>query len=398
MKKISLVLIAALLAAPMFAVEAEFLIDNSVYAYNGESGTYWDETRYTITYFEDLFQPTLYIRMNERVSFKFGIGMLIPFNQEDKIINYYPYAQTRVDFENLWLELGSLSGNHDFPTPILDPLINMTPQIRVIATNRVPIPYEEFPVTGLFSHGKYEYGIALGWDALGTGELYMNWQLPDTTNHRERFDVGLTHNTADTLGVPLYAGLHYWHNGGHENLHTIWITENYVGAIGIRNDSMDILYLASYFLPDRDSHPEDNVFGHALYLSKTFSPGKWRIRPELFISGEFLNTNHVYISIEGDPFFRIPFYLGCNFYRDIELADGVVMTMKFVNGIFLPDTSGDYEWRNLRYDQCIQIDFEYGFDLGQNKEENENVNEIFPMEEQIETISDFTQPDLPQQQ
>lgn len=362
MKK-SIIIFALILSnIYLYSIKVEFIIDNSVYAYNGENSAHWEETRTTITYFENLLQPTLHISPNQAVHFKFGIGLLIPFDQESKILNYYPFVQTKLIFDKLQLTLGSLDGEHNFPAPILDPLVTITPQVRVISSSRIPIDYENFPVTGLFSHGKYEYGLALGWNTIGTGELYMNWQLADTTNHRERFDVGLIH-TFDTLAVPIYVGLHYWHNGGHENPHPVWITENYVAAVGLRNKNFDILYIASYFLPDRDSHPEQNVFGEALYFTYSLHLKKWILQAELFISDELFADNHRFVSIEGGAFYRVPVYFGINIFREFEIHETTKLSIGFKNGTFLPYANQAYDGKDFRYDQMLKIDFKYIFDL-----------------------------------
>ncbi len=68
--------------------QVEFCIFNSSYLYNGENATYWEETRYTLTYLENLFQPYLKIKQDENLTFKIGAGILLPFNQEDKIKNF----------------------------------------------------------------------------------------------------------------------------------------------------------------------------------------------------------------------------------------------------------------------------------------------------------------------
>lgn len=343
---------------PVFIYGAEFKfgLKNWAYAYNAENDSDWEKTRTTMTYFEDVFQPTATLVLNSNVSLTFGVGFYVPFNQEEKLLNYYPVVSTVLDFDAVRVTLGTLDPDHDLPAPILDPLAKMTPQIRVISESQVPIDYEAYPVTGLFSHGMYEYGLAVNWDVIGTGELYMNWQLPDTTNHRERFDVGLAHR----FEFPLYTAVHYWHNGGHEHPHPVTITENYVAAAGIRTDKLNALYLASYFLPDRDVHPELNTFGQGLYFSYQFDLLKWTLQPELFVSSEFLWTNQQYISIEGDPFYRVPFYAGLNISRRWQLHEAFEVEVAFVNGIYIADR--DHPGNvGVRYDQKLWTYLDYRF-------------------------------------
>jgi hypothetical protein len=340
----------------------EFHLRNSAYAYNGENGTDWEETRYTITYFENLLQPTIVFHFNPSVKFSAGAGILIPFNQEEKIIDYYPYVQSQIKFAPFTLNLGSLDPEHNFPAPIMDPLIKLTPQIRVLTKSQVPIDYENFP-KGIFSHGNYEYGVQLKSKGLlnaDEGELYMNWQLPDTVNHRERFDVGLIYSIDCFL--PFYGGFHYWHNGGHENSHPVGITENYTAAAGLRNTNFSALYLASYFLPDRDSHPELNTFGQALYGEWNFNLFSLDFQLQGFISSQFIAPNQQFISIEGDPFYRVPLYLGLNIYKDWQIGPETIVRIGFINGTFLPYGTF-YNLLKIRYDQMIKIDMDYRFVL-----------------------------------
>lgn len=345
-------------AALSYGTEVQAGIKNSGLAYNGENGTYWEQTRYTLTYFEDLIQPYLRIQFNSAVEFTGGLGLLVPFDQESKIANYYPYIQTKFHFDQATLILGSLDGNHNFPPFILDPLVNLTPEIRIQTESQIPIDYEFYKYSK-FSHGLYEYGLQYLWDlTIGKGEVYMNWQLADTDQHRERFDVGFIHSFD-----PLYIGLHYWHNGGHENPHPISITEDYSGAIGLRNATFSLLYTASYFLPDRDSRPELNTFGQAIYGEYHFRFLEWDFELQGFVSDKLLVTNHQYITIEGDPFYRVPAYLGFNFYKTISFGKEVSLKLGFVNGAFLPNPGDVFNWKMIRYDQLLKADFDYRFEL-----------------------------------
>jgi len=331
----------------------DFNIFNSSYAYNGENGAYWEETRYTLTYFENLFQPYFTIKSSENLTFKIGCGFLLPFNQEDKIKNFYPYFQTKIENDGFSFIMGSLENNHNFPPCILDPLVNLTPQVRVITKSQIPIDYETFPY-GIYSHGFYEYGLQIKYkDYL---DVYYNWQLPDNQFHRERFDIGLIVSFNS-----IYFGTHYWHNGGHENPHPVEITENYIVAAGLRNTNFSILYLVSYFLPDRDSRPELNVFGQALYLEGNFYLFEFKFQPILFFTSSFINRSEKYISIEGDPFYRVPFYAGFNVEKSIKIGKECIINIGFVNGTFLPYTDVSWTPIMIRYDQKLVVNLEYKF-------------------------------------
>ncbi len=333
----------------------DFNIFNSSYAYNGENGAYWEETRYTLTYFENLFQPYFTIKNSENLIFKAGIAFLIPYNQEDKIKNFYPYIQTKVINEGFEFIIGSLDNDHDFPPCILDPLVNLTPQIRVITKSQIPIDYETFPY-GIMSHGFYEYGLQIKYKK--NLDVYYNWQLPDNVFHRERFDIGLILNYNS-----IYFATHYWHNGGHENPHPVEITENYVVAMGLRNTNFSLLYLISYFLPDRDSRPEMNVFGQAIYLEGNIYLFDFKFQGLLFLTSSFLNNNEKFISIEGDPFYRVPLYIGLNIERVIKISEDCNLRLGFVNGTFLPYIYVRWDPLMIRYDQKLQLTVDYTFSI-----------------------------------
>jgi hypothetical protein len=331
-------------------------LSNSLYAYNGENSA-WEQTRITITYFENLFIPYVKAHFSESVTFKFGAGLVIPINQEQKIRNFYPVIQSRIQFAHSKLDLGSLDNDHDFVAPILDPLTTVVPQIRLGDSSQIPITYENFPV-GKFTHGIFEYGLSYKWFNLGhRGEIYINWQLPDTVDHRERFDIGFT----DRLeSFPLYIGLHYWHNGGHENPHTVSMTENYTASLGFRTDSYNALVLGSLFFADRDSGSAVN--GGALYFDYTFRIGNWKLQPLVFASHELVNANSRFISIEGDPFFRAPFYMGVNVGANWEILKDCNLEFGLVNGIFQRSAGTAFSPTQLRYDQLLRFTVKYEFD------------------------------------
>ncbi len=362
MKKIAAIFLFCLSSAVLFSSELRFQLKNSAYIYNGENGSYWEQTRTTITYLEDVLEPSLILDMGNAV-FEAGAGLLFPFNQEQKLMSWYPVLRTTLYFGDWKLVLGSLEGDHDLPTPILNPLISLTPQIRIISTNRVPLPYENFPL-GLFSHGRYEYGLSLQWESLWGGELYVNWQLPDSTNHRERFDMGLIQKGIRGR-FPWYTALHYWHNGGHENPHPISITENYNIALGIQNRSFSVFYLASYWLPDREANPQLNQFGQAIYgrFTHPIGKGRWFLEEEVFLSSELLFDNQRYIAIEADPFYQMPLYLGVNIHFPWKINSEFTLDLAFKNGVFWPGHNIPWNGLMIRYDQMIRVDLKTSFGI-----------------------------------
>lgn len=186
----------------------------------------------------------------------------------------------------------------------------------------------------------------------------MNWQIQHNAKHRERFDVGLTYalDFLHNIATP-YLGVHYWHNGGHEYPFVEGspaITENYVGAIGINSEYLSILYMASYNLVDRDNIA--GQFGHAIFLRGSIDVMTWfKIEPIVFVSGWYINKNHKFISVEGDPFYRVPFYFGLNLTKDFIFDNGIVLSLGFVNGLFLTEENKV----GIRYDQTLKFDFTY---------------------------------------
>ncbi len=356
-----------------------FNIYNSSYVYNDENGSDWDLTQYTLTYIEDIFQPYFTINVNDSLAFRIGSGFLIPFNQESKILDYYPYVQTRMTFGKELLVIGSLDGNHNFPAPIMDPASGITPAIRVtnhnhitygMVSNAAPNELAEYnPTLDEDTHGVYEYGGSLAWNEnIGSGELYVNWQEMDLSNslesHRERFDVGLIDAYEMAGFIPMYGCLHYWHNGGHETYHPIGVTENYTGAFGLRDTNFDILYMFSILFPVRGVDSL-NVYGQAVYLDYHIRIFGIDVEPEFFVTDEWLNHKDHFISAEGDPYFYVPLYLGLNIYYNFyfDKDKTTLIQIGFVNGTYLGTVDETYTFLNLRNDQLFRINFQYVFDI-----------------------------------
>ena len=347
------------------APEVDFNLYTSSYAYNGEN-TQWEETRTTLTYFENFTEASFKIKFNELIDVDLGLAVLIPFTFEfPDNVRFFPIVTSRIGNDAVQLRIGTLKGGHNLPAPIRDPLIDMTPVVRSTIDNTlIKDGPETYKYNDKFTHGYYEYGASFEWFKGGRGEIYMNWQMLHTERHRERFDVGLTYalDFVSPIFTP-YIGIHYWHNGGHEfplvvntttGECTPAITENYTGAIGINSKWLSILYLASYNIPDRDNNVTQ--FGHGLYLRGTIPVKNWfEIEPLMFVSGWYLNHDHRFISVEGDPFFRVPFYAGLNIKKEFVFDNGISLSLGFINGIFLTET-GEV---GGRYDQALSFNFTY---------------------------------------
>ena len=341
------------------AVTVDFRLFTSSYAYNAEN-TLWTDTRTTLTYFENFTEGAFDIKFNDFITLRVGASVFFPFTFEfPQGIRVFPIVTTQLSNEYISLRIGTMTGGHNLPSPIRDPLMDMTPVVRSTPDNTlISKGPEEYKYNEPFTHGYYEYGASFEWFKGGKGEIYMNWQIQHNAKHRERFDVGLTYamDFVHDIATP-YAAVHYWHNGGHEYPFvpgTPAITENYVGAIGLNSYYLTILYMASYNLADRDNEP--GVFGHGLFLRGTIPVKTWfEIEPIIFVSGWYINKNHKFISVEGDPFYRVPFYFGLNIKKDFVFDNGIVLGLGFVNGLFLNEKNQI----GIRYDQTLQFDFTY---------------------------------------
>lgn len=347
------------------APEVDFNLFTSSYAYNAEN-TQWEETRTTLTYFENFTEASFKIKFNELIDVDLGLAVFLPFTFEfPDNVRFFPIVTSRIGNDAVQLRIGTLKGGHNLPAPIRDPLIDMTPVVRSTIDNTlIKDGPETYKYNDKFTHGYYEYGASFEWFKGGRGEIYMNWQILHTERHRERFDVGLTYalDFVSPIFTP-YIGIHYWHNGGHEfplvvntttGERTPSITENYTGAIGINSKHLSILYVASYNIPDRDNNVTQ--FGHGLYLRGTIPVKNWfEIEPLMFVSGWYLNHDHRFISVEGDPFFRVPFYAGLNIKKEFVFKNGISLSLGFINGVFLTET-GEV---GGRYDQTLSFNFTY---------------------------------------
>ncbi len=351
-----------LLTVNLYAIDVDFKLFNRSLAYNAE-GSSWEHTMVSMTYFENFTEATFGFYFNDLISFRIGAAVLVPFTLElPDGIRVFPIITTQISNQYVSFTIGTMDSDHNFPAPLFDPLINLTPYVRATEeNNRIPNGTEQFNY-GKFTHGYYEYGGSLKWFVGGSGELYMNWQLEHLEEHRERFDVGFIYALDFIKIFTPYIGVRYWHNGGHEYQivpGATAVTENYSGGIGIHSDMLSILYLASFDAPTRDTD-ELNQFGHGLYTRVKISVYGWfDIEPSVFVSGYYLNNEHRYISTEADPFFRVPFYFGLNLYRDFVFDNGIEIAIQFVNGMFLTE-DGDV---GARFDQGINFDFTYLLDI-----------------------------------
>lgn len=359
---LTIVIPITLITSNVFAeIKTDFRLFTSSYAYNGEN-THWEATRSTLTYFENFSEATFNIVFNNWISLRIGASVFFPFTFEFPTgIRVFPIVTTQLSNEYVSFRIGTMTGGHNLPAPIRDPLIDLTPSVRATSVNSLIANGPEEYKYDKFTHGYYEYGASFEWFKGGRGELYMNWQLTHTSKHRERFDVGLIYALDFIKIFTPYIGLHYWHNGGHDYPFvegTPAITENYVGAIGINSEYLSILYLASYNIPDRDNNITQ--FGQAIFIRGNISVMGWfEIEPMVFVSSFYIDKKQKFLSVEGDPFFRAPFYFGLNLKRDFVFANGIELNLALVNGIFLTEEGKV----GVRYDQSLKFNFTYTIPL-----------------------------------
>ena len=331
---------------------------NIAYMYNNESVAdtqVWDVTQIELTYFANLFEPTLSYSLGEVAHLRFGAGLYFTFDQETRFHTVFPIFQTRFHVGSIQWIFGSLENDHRLPSPILHPLVETEPRIRA----------REDGEGTRFSHGRYEYGAQMRVNTeLLWADVYINWQLLDTTLHKERFDLGASVFFRPG-GVPLYFAGHYWHNGGRENPHAVPTTENYNFAFGFR-DEFSVLYFVSWDVPNR-SDDSTQTLGQALYLDyriefATVGDGTISLRPLLWITDEWINSAHRYISQEGDLYFNMPLYVGFDVRGAFPIVKGLSFELGMVNGVFFPTINGNIrKTLKARFDQLVKVDFSYDF-------------------------------------
>ena len=105
----------------------DFRLFTSSYAYNGEN-TLWEDTRTTLTYFENFTEGDFDIKFNDFISLRIGVSVFFPFTFEfPRGIRFFPIVTTQLSNEYISLRVGTMVGGHNLPSPIRDPLINMSP-------------------------------------------------------------------------------------------------------------------------------------------------------------------------------------------------------------------------------------------------------------------------------
>ena len=70
-----LVLVLSILSwgGACFAVDVDFQVYTSTYAYNGEN-THWEQTRTTLTYFENFTEALFDIKFNRLIDVQLGVS------------------------------------------------------------------------------------------------------------------------------------------------------------------------------------------------------------------------------------------------------------------------------------------------------------------------------------
>jgi len=114
------------------------------------------------------------------------------------------------------------------------------------------------------------------------------------------------------------------------------------------------------FIGDR-SNAATNVNGVALYGDYRLMWGNWFFQPVLFISDELRNHANKYFSVEGDPFFRVPFYAGLNVGTKWEVWKNCTVDLRFVNGFFQRSALEKFNPSKARYDQMLRFQVNYVF-------------------------------------
>ena len=80
-------------------------------------------------YFGNIFEPKVILKPTDKIKFTFGVGLFIPFDQEQDSFAYFPIVQTKLNFNQLDVIIGSLENNHNFPVTIINDLASLYSQM-----------------------------------------------------------------------------------------------------------------------------------------------------------------------------------------------------------------------------------------------------------------------------
>ncbi len=323
---------------------------DQVNSFQGNNGYIWETIPTDQSQLlENIFIPTLSLKW-KFLTIKGGVGIYSPLQNSEIKFDYYPYAQLNLKFQEVQINLGILNANHNYPAPILDNVTFFAGRTRLIDRQEIAV-----------NHGFFEQGLQLRADYPNySGEIYFNFQTHRLKEQKSVFDYGTT-QAIYVNNIPLYLSARNWQSFSlATNTENIF---NFIATVGFRNDYFNSLILFSYYRYENDNPIITSIRGEGLYLDYYYYTGDWIIQPQIWITSQFFWKTHQIISLEGDPFFRAPLYLGFNIYKLFKLTRSSQIKIILVNGGYLPTTDSEFYWKMIRYDQIVKFEWEYRLPL-----------------------------------
>ena len=272
------------------------LIDSESYfvnlEYSGEATRY----REGETFFGQFFTLGGVYRPMPNLSLALGAFLGRTFGDEDELEEYQFYAQLKYEYEDWFaLTIGNLDRDrHTFLDAIFDD------------TLKFDRPTE---------HGMELYG---GWKWLSQ-TAWINWQVINTEESREKFDVGAI-TKADLGIVDLDYQFHWIHRGGQLFSADAPVSDDFSMAIGgtvylpvpLVTVGLTAHYLYANVIPDRDE--DERLKGSGITFGAFAEYLGFKVWGNYWIGDDFYTE-------DGDPFYQAPNHVTFGFSKTWEIND-----------------------------------------------------------------------------
>lgn len=183
------------------------------------------------------------------------------------------------------------------------------------------------------------YEAGLQWTFAGARlrhEAWINWQRLNTTEHRERFDTGVTAHLEVNGWLTLPLLLHVVHEGG--QLHAAGpVADSMALGTGVTLSrptqrfgviSLDLLGLTSRYVPDRETAASSKS-GAAVFARVAAERGRWRAHILFWRGNDFIkdegDPNYQSIRRDGSAYRGIRDYAETGLTRRFRLAPDVAL-------------------------------------------------------------------------
>lgn len=183
------------------------------------------------------------------------------------------------------------------------------------------------------------YEAGLQWDFNGTRlrhAMWLEWQRLNTSEHRERFDGGLSAEVRLTPHIAVPIQLHVVHEGG-QLFNTGPVADSAAGAAGIAlrgrtaragTLSLELFGAGSRSVPDRQ-RPDQRRRGKAFFGRAAAERDGWRAHLIVWRGQDFIkdegDPNYLSVRLNGSPYGGIRDYAEAGLARRIKLAPGAVI-------------------------------------------------------------------------